>query len=95
MKSLEFRFTKLAEKFLAKNSAHLSKDKVKILVKKAIRLLNGHTENVDVKRLQGYTEQTFRIRHGEIRIIFTLIEEQIVITAIIEEIERRGNISYA
>ncbi len=94
-KPLEFRFAKSAEKFLAKNSARLTKDEVKKLVKKAVRFLYGNQENVDMKRLQGYSNETYRIRQGDVRIIFSLVEGEIIITAIVEEIERRGNISYA
>ncbi len=70
------------------------------MVKKAIRTLlnsrlNGAKENIDVKRLRGYKRDTFRIRNGEIRIIFSFEDDEIVICALIEEIDRRGNISYA
>ncbi|MCU0426527.1 MAG: hypothetical protein MUF71_12970 [Candidatus Kapabacteria bacterium] len=71
-KPLEFRFVKSAEKFLAKNSARLTKDEVKKLVKKAVRFLYGNQENVDMKRLQGYSNEMYRILAKVIYGLFSL-----------------------
>ena len=65
------------------------------MVKKVISVLNGTEENIDIKKLRGYKQDTFRIRHGDIRIIFSFEDDEVVITALIEKIDRRGNISYA
>lgn len=94
-KAIRFRFTKSVEKFLAKNVHKCSREDVEMLVAKAISKMYGSEENVDLKRLQGIKSPKFRIRYGEIRIIFSFEDDEIVICALIEEIDRRGNISYA
>ena len=94
-KPIRFRFTKSVDKFLGKNVHKYSREDVEILVAKAIRKMYGIEENIDLKRLQGIKPPKFRIPYGELRIIFSFEDDEIVISALIEEIDRRGNISYA
>ena len=94
-KPIRFRFTKNAEKFLIKNTHRCNREDIEALIIKAIGKMYGVKESVDIKRLQGLKPAKFRVRQGEIRIIFSFEEDEIIITALIEEINRRGNISYA
>lgn len=94
-KPIRFRFTKNAEKFLVKNAHKCSREEVEMLITKAIEKIYGMRENIDMKRLQGIKPAKFRIRRGDIRIIFSFEDDEVVITTLIEEIDQRGNISYA
>ena len=44
--------------------------------------MNNKTVNIDLKRLKGETEDFYRIRKGNIRIIFRVYEEQIIIVSV-------------
>jgi mRNA-degrading endonuclease RelE of RelBE toxin-antitoxin system len=95
MKPIELAFTKSAQKFLAKNADRCTKEQVQNLVTKALHRLQGKPENIDLERMKGKFQTFYRIRFGEIRILFRVEDGEIIITAIIQEIERRGNTSYS
>lgn len=73
--SFEIQYTKAAEKFFKKH------EKVRESYKGAIRkLLTGdHPEEVDVKRIKGAKDKYYRIRIGDYRVIYTIIEKKIVV----------------
>lgn len=49
-------------------------------------------ENIDYKQLQGNLKDYYRIRKSNIRIIVRVVNNEILIEAIIEDIGFRGNI---
>lgn len=74
------RFEKAAEKFLRKQTPKTQQNLMKIIYK----LPDG----TDIKRLKGY--DLYRIRVGNVRIIYSIKEEIRVIN--IENIDNRGDI---
>ncbi len=74
------RFEKAAEKFLRKQTPKTQQN----LMKTIYRLPDG----TDIKRLKGYN--LYRIRVGNIRIIYSVKEEIRVIN--IENIDNRGDV---
>lgn len=74
------RFEKAAEKFLRKQTPKTQQN----LMKTIYRLPDG----TDIKRLKGYN--LYRIRVGNIRIIYSIKEEIRVIN--IENIDNRGDV---
>jgi len=90
---LEIQYLKKSDKFLAKNSHIISKEKVKRLITKAIKkiILNEDT-NIDLKRLKGNYSNFYRVRTGNIRILFEVDNQKIKIIAIVTDIDFRGNI---
>ena len=71
----EIQYTKAADKFL-KNLEHVRKqyeDSIKEL------LAGDHPEKVDVKRIRGKRVSYFRIRLGNYRVVYTIIDNRIIV----------------
>ena len=91
--NLEIEYLKKADKFFIKNSTTLSKEKSKELIIKSVKkILQNEDTNVDVKQLKGTLQKYYRIRSGKVRILFELIDGQITVTAIVNDVEFRGNV---
>jgi len=91
--NLEIEYLKKADKFFIKNSTTLSKEKSRELIIKSVKkILQNEDTNVDVKQLKGNLQKYYRIRSGKIRILFELIDGQITVTAIVNDVEFRGNV---
>lgn len=91
--NLEIEYLKKADKFFIKNSATLSKEKSKELIIKSVKkILQSEDTNVDVKQLKGTLQKYYRIRSGKVRILFELIDGQITVTAIVNDVDFRGNV---
>ena len=73
--SYDIQYTKAAEKFLKEH------EDVRSEYEDAIReLLTGdHPERIDVKRIKGKKNNYFRIRLGQYRVIYTIIDGKIVV----------------
>lgn len=92
-KELKLTYLKKSKKFLDKYNDKLTEKEVDELVIKFIKSRFYNIEqNVDYKYLQGYIGNYYRIRKGNIRIIVQVIDDEIIIEAIIEDIGFRGNI---
>lgn len=74
------RFEKAAEKFLRKQTPKIQKNLLMAIYKLP--------EGTDIKRLKGY--DLYRMRVGNIRIIYSIQEEIKVVT--IENIDNRGDV---
>lgn len=84
---------KKSKKFLDKHKEQLTEHEVDELVIKFIKSkFYNIMQNIDYKNLQGYAGNFYRIRKGNIRIIVQVINDEIIIEAIIEDIGFRGNI---
>ncbi len=89
---VELDYSKSSLKFLDQNSALLSRDESDKLVIKAIKkIYKISIESIDVKKLKG-DDALFRIRKGDIRIVFSSDRDGKIIIASINEIDFRGNI---
>lgn len=76
-----------------KNNSIITETQVDELI---IKFIKKHFYNIDInidyKQLQGNLKDTFRIRKGNIRIILKIIDDEIIIEAIIEDIGFRGDV---
>jgi len=92
-KELKLTYLKKAKKFLDKNKNVIDEKQVDELV---IKFIKKHffncDENVDYKQLQGNLKDYYRIRKSNIRLIIRVIDDNIIIEAIIEDIGYRGDI---
>ena len=92
-KDIKLTYLKKAKKFLDKNKSVLNENQVDDLVIKFIKKhLYKCDENVDYKQLQGNLKDYYRIRKNNLRIIVRVVDDNIIIEAIIEDIGFRGNI---
>jgi|WetSurMetagenome_2_1015567.scaffolds.fasta_scaffold31208_6 mRNA interferase RelE/StbE len=90
--NLRIDYSKQSIKFLKKNSHLLTIEQVDDLIIKAMkRLLKNENIAIDLKSLQGDKKGYYRIRVGNIRIIFSFLENQLVIASV-ENIGFRGDI---
>lgn len=87
---IDIVYDKKAEKFLKCNPHRITVEKTDALIQKAIQKLHGdRSVNVDVKALKGRSKGKYRIRTGDIRIIF-YIERDAIIIVTVEDIDLRG-----
>ena len=92
-KDIKLTYLKKAIKFLTKNSSVITEEQVDALVVKFIKRKIYHLdENVDYKQMSGAISNVYRIRKGNIRVIVTLEDDEIIIEAIITDIGFRGDI---
>ena len=93
MKSLKIEYLKKATKFLKKNSSYINRDDIETLIVKAIKkIVYKEDINIDVKALQAEFSSFYRIRKGKVRILFEYLDGEVIITAIVSDIDFRGNI---
>ncbi len=85
-----FQFSKQAEKFLAKTSL-ITKEAVKEALVKAVSMLEKEPISIDVKPLHGEYNGYYRLRKGNLRIIFSYKNNTLIIISVLS-IETRGNI---
>lgn len=92
-KEIKLTYLKKSKKFLDKNVSVITENQVDELI---IKFIKKHFYNIDInvdyKQLQGNLKDTFRIRKGNIRIIAKVIDDEIIIEAIIEDIGFRGDV---
>lgn len=89
---LKVNYSKSSEKFLKKNKNVLNEERVLELIGLSMKyLIKNEINNVDLKKLNGYSDDRYRIRVGKVRIIFIYKEEKIIIVDIID-IGYRGHV---
>ncbi len=89
---LDINYSRQAEKFIRKHNARISKKRVRELIQTAIRKLTGdQMVSIDLVYMQGKYTGSFRIRTGDIRIIFEVKKGEIYIVDV-EEIGFRGGV---
>jgi len=90
--TIELIYSKASLKFLDNNPSILNRDDCDLLLIKAVKkIYKISIESIDIKRLKGM-DSVFRIRKGDIRIIFTLDKDGNVVIASINEIDFRGSV---
>lgn len=90
--NLEIGYSKKANKFLKKNAKAITEKEVDTLIISAIKtIFKIENQNIDLKKLKGELKGCFRIKKGDIRIIFTLKRNEIL-KILINDIDFRGNI---
>jgi mRNA interferase RelE/StbE len=89
---LQITYSKEADKFLKKNPDLISEDETDELVISAVKsILKMEDTNIDLKKLKGEFKGCFRIRKGDVRIIFSLQKEKLL-SVFVHDIDFRGNI---
>lgn len=92
-KELKLTYLKKSKKFLDKHKDTISESEIDELIIKFVKSRFYNIEqNIDYKSLQGYNGNYYRIRKGNIRIIVQVVNDEIIIEAIIEDIGFRGDI---
>ena len=91
-KKVKITYLKKATKFLKKNSIITEKEVDELVIKFIKKHFFYIDENLDYKQMKGSLKDIFRIRKGDIRIIIKVINEEIIIEAIINDIGFRGDI---
>lgn len=90
---VKIQYEKIAVKFIKKNLSKISKDEIDNLILKAIKkMINKEDINIDLKKLVDNKNELFRIRKGDIRIIFSYTKNDEIIVSIVENIGFRGEI---
>ncbi len=91
--NLEIGYSKKADKFLEnKNAKAITEKEVDTLIISAIKkIFKIENPNIDLKKLKGKLKGCFRIKKGDIRIIFTLKRNKIL-KILVNDIDFRGNI---
>jgi len=91
--TLEVQYLKRADKFFAKNSHTLSKEKsTQHIIKSIKKIVLKEDINIDVKQLKGNFKNHYRVRMGKIRILFELENNEVKIIAIVNDIDFRGDV---
>jgi len=91
-KDIKLTYLKKPKKFLDKHKSTITEDEVDELIIKFIKHKFYHIDtNIDYKQLKGVSSTLYRIR-GNIRIIISIIDNQIIIEAIVKDIGFRGGI---
>lgn len=92
-KDIKLTYLKKPKKFLDNHKSTITEDEVDELILKFIKhkFYNIDT-NIDYKQLKGISSTLYRLRKGNIRIIISIIDDQIIIEAIVEDIGFRGDI---
>jgi mRNA-degrading endonuclease RelE of RelBE toxin-antitoxin system len=90
-----FVYSRQSEKFLSRNASSITYERVENGLKLAASKILVSEQNIaDITKMEGEWKGYHRLRLGEFRVVFRLAEGDPV-TLFIEEIERRGNTSYA
>ena len=90
--TIEIVYSKAALSFLGKNQQALSRDESDTLLIKAIKkLYKLSIESIDIKAMKG-EKGLYRIRKGNVRIVFRVNENGTVIVVSVNAIDFRGNI---
>lgn len=92
-KDIKLTYLKKATKFLDKNKSVLTEAQVDALVVKFIqKKIYNIVTNIDYKQMSGNLTNIFRLRKANVRIIVRLVDDKVIIEAIIVDIGFRGDI---
>lgn len=89
-KTLRIEYEKKADKFIAKNN--IPTEEISDLIKKAAGKINGKDENIDLKMLRGKLLGLFRIRRGDLRVVFSYSDSGKTIIVTVVNIDFRGSV---
>lgn len=92
-KNVKLTYLKKSIKFLDKNKDILTESQVDELIIKFIKKLFYKIDtNIDFKQMKGNIQNIYRIRKANLRIIVKVIDDEIIVEAIIQDIGFRGDI---
>ena len=93
-----FDYSKATQKFLNKNNSNLSNEVLEeLLIISIKKIYKIDDSSIDLKQLKGNFNGFYRIRKGNIRIIFNLKENKennqiVLLVCFVKDIDFRGNI---
>ncbi len=88
---IEIEYLKKSLNFFEKNAQKLSRDACDaLIIKAAKKIYKLSVESIDLKKLRG-VDNAYRIRKGDIRIIFTLDDDHNIVVITVENIDFRGS----
>ncbi len=91
-KTIDIVYSKSASTFIEKNSTYLDFTEANTLLTKAMRsIFQIESSNIDLKKLKGSAMPIYRIRKGNIRILFRFENGEIIVVHV-ETIDFRGNV---
>ncbi len=90
--NLEVIYLKKADKFFSKNNILKKSDATKLVTKACKKIFFKEDINIDLKKLKGNLSSFYRIRYKDIRILFEVKNDEIIIQAIVNDIDFRGSI---
>jgi len=85
LKGYKLNYSEPAKKFLSKCDKTLAKK----IEEKLNQLTNGY-QGLDIKKLKAYQESTYRLRVNNIRVLFNIINKELLVYVI--EIDHRKSI---
>ncbi len=92
-KDIKLTYLKKAIKFLDKNKNILTQSQADELVARFIKKKFYNIDiNLDYKQMQGGIDTIYRIRKGNVRMLVSIVDNEIIIEAIVEAIGFRGDI---
>ena len=92
-KNIKITYLKKATKFLEKNSNVLAEYDVDELIIKSIKKIFYFMDiNIDLKKLKGKYKNVYRVRKGNIRIIFKTVDNEVIVEAVVVDIDYRGGV---
>lgn len=92
--NVKISYSKRAEKYLNGNSNVISEEEIEDLLIKAFkRIFQKEDSNIDLKKMKGVSFNLYRVRKGNIRIVFSITKEnENNVNVDINDIGFRGNI---
>ena len=88
---IEITYDKSVFKFLTKHTHLIDEDILDNLILKGLKKLLGKDINIDIGKLHGKFEGKYRIRKGDLRVIFSM-DNNIVYVILVEHIDFRGSV---
>ncbi len=88
---ISIRFNRQSKKFILQHKSVFDIDRVYRLIINSVKKLNNQDINIDIKELKGKFQGLYRIRKGDLRIIFRYYKGEIHIVNI-EKIDFRGDV---
>ena len=78
---------------MSKNKHIINENDIdELIIKFVKKKFYGVDCNIDYKQMKGIISDIYRVRKGNIRVIFKVINNEIIIEAIIQDIGYRGDI---
>jgi mRNA-degrading endonuclease RelE of RelBE toxin-antitoxin system len=92
--NVKISYSRRSEKFLKGNSNVISEEEIENLLIKAFkRIFLKEDSNIDLKKMKGVSFNLYRVRKGNIRIVFSISKDSEINFSIdINDIGFRGNI---
>jgi len=90
---LKIQYEKVVIKFLNKNKSKITKEDIDTLILKSMKkIIKKEDINIDLKKMIDNQNEFFRIRKGNIRVIFSYSKNGDIVVSVVENIGFRGDV---